>query len=368
MAGSIRAKPQASGTATNFMTPMFSRYILAVALTIVATAPSFAQGPAKDRLADGVERGLAFLALLQEKDGAWLANGTKHPAITSLAVMAFLSAGHVPGEGPYRDNLEKGVRWVLAQQRPDGIFSSTEWDEMYQHGICTLMLCEVAPMCDTKLAKEIRPKIEKAVKLILQGQRQEPAARGGWRYRLVGTDADISVSGWQILALRAARNLGCDVPAERIDIAMRFIHQCRDTRSGGFTYVPGSQVTLACTGTCVLALELAGKERHHARETLQAGSYLLKNPLGPNEPHFHYTVYYCSQAMFQLGNNYWHIYRPRCTHCFWTASSATAAGSSTIASAAPTPPRCRFSRLTVEYRLLPIYQRNEDSDPASRAP
>src|SRR2546421_123342 len=86
---------------------------------------------------------------------------------------------------------------------------------LLHHGICTLMLCEVAAMADAKLAKEIRPKLEKAVKLILQAQRTEQAFRGGWRYRVNSPDADISVSGWQILALRAARNLGCDVPAQR---------------------------------------------------------------------------------------------------------------------------------------------------------
>ncbi len=330
--------------------------------TFLIVAPAFAQAPPKDRLADSVERGLAFLALLQEKDGSWLANGIKHPAITSLAVMAFLSAGHVPGEGPYQENVEKGVRWVLAQQRPDGIFSTTEWDEMYQHGICTMMLCEVAAMSDAKLAKEIRPKLEKAVKLILQGQRAEPVVRGGWRYRLVGNDADISVSGWQILALRAARNLGCDVPAERIDLAVQFIQQCRDARSGGFAYTPGSQSTLACTGTCVLALELCGKDRHHSRETLQAGSYLLKNPLLAHETHFYYTAYYCSQAMFQLGNNYWNVYRPR-LHALLLDSQQRNGGWLTndgLGSSYATA--MAILALTVEYRFLPIYQRDEESE------
>src|SRR5215475_7870163 len=197
-------------------------------LLVLLAAPAFGQAKAKDRLAEGVDRGLAFLALLQEKDGAWIASGNKSPAVTSLAVMAFLSAGHVPGEGPYQANVDKGIRWVLAQQRPDGLFATQDYGEMYHHGICTMMLCEVAAMTDAKLAGEIKPKLEKAVKLILKAQRTEPGVyRGGWRYRIDGNDADISVTGWQILALRGARNLGCDVPAERIDLALKFVQQCR---------------------------------------------------------------------------------------------------------------------------------------------
>jgi hypothetical protein len=283
-------------------------------LLVLVIAPGvFGQGIHKDRLTDSVDRSLVFLASQQGKDGAWpMGNQGSHPAITSLAIMAYLSAGHVPGEGPYQANIEKGIRWVLDKQQPNGLFSIQTWEDMYQHGISTLMLCEVAAMSDAKTTREIKPRLEKAVKLILQGQRNENSVnRGGWRYRLDANDADMSVSGWQILALRAARNLGCDVPAERIDLAMQFVQQCRDPRTGGFFYTPGSHVTSACTGTGILALELCGKERHHSREALLGGSYLLKNPLRYNEPHFFYAAYYNSQAMFQLGNNYWHIFRPQ---------------------------------------------------------
>src|SRR5688572_7675237 len=122
--------------------------ILGPILLAVWAAPVLAQAPPKDRLVDSVDRGLAFLALLQEKDGAWQGNGIKHPAITSLAVMAFLSAGHVPGEGPYKDNIDRGIRWVLQKHQPSGQFAAEGFDDMYQHGICTMMLCEVAAMTD----------------------------------------------------------------------------------------------------------------------------------------------------------------------------------------------------------------------------
>ena len=40
----------------------------------------------------------------------------------------------------------------------------------------------------------------------------------------------MSVTGWQLLALRAAKNIGCDVPGERIDMAVEYVLRCRDSQ------------------------------------------------------------------------------------------------------------------------------------------
>src|SRR5262245_5074647 len=74
---------------------------LAAALALAAAAPA-AEPPARDTPADkAVQRGLAFLANAQNRDGSWNSYGGRSVAVTGLAVMAFLSAGHVPGEGRY---------------------------------------------------------------------------------------------------------------------------------------------------------------------------------------------------------------------------------------------------------------------------
>src|SRR5262249_57606758 len=85
---------------------------LLILLLAVMPAPA-AEPPAKNTPLDrAVDRALAYLHNTQDRtDGAWRAGNQKNPAITSLAVMAFLSAGHVPGEGRYGPTLEKGVRW-----------------------------------------------------------------------------------------------------------------------------------------------------------------------------------------------------------------------------------------------------------------
>jgi hypothetical protein len=323
----------------------------------LAAAP--AQQAGRDRVDRSIEQALSFLRSMQEPDGAWQAHG-KNPAITSLAVMAFLSAGHVPREGPYGDTVEKGIRWVLRAQQPNGLIAAAAGHEMYHHGICTLMLAEVAGMTDAKLGAEVRQRLEKAVKVILQAQRTSGPHRGGWRYRVVGSDADMSVTGWQLLALRAAKNLGCDIPPQRIDLAVDYIKRCRDRATGGFCYTPGGGLTVACTGTGVLGLEICGKSHHHAPEALQAGSFLIKNPPRWQDHHFFYSVYYCSQATFQLGNNYWSYFRPQLhkvlldnqrSNGSWVGNDGYGANYGTAMA---------VLALTVEYRYLPIYQRGEE--------
>jgi hypothetical protein len=343
---------------------LFSLSLAVLLAHVPRHAPAQAAG--RDRVEQAVERALAFLKGVQETDGAWHGGNDKNPAITALAVMAFLSAGHVPGEGPYADTVERGVRWVLGRQQPNGLIASVGGHEMYHHGICTLMLAEVAGMTQGKLATEVKTKLEKAVAVILKAQRTSGHYAGGWRYQVASADADMSVTGWQLLALRAAKNLGCDVPTERIDLAVDYIRRSRDPRSGGFGYTPGGGYTIPCTGTGILGLEICGKDRHHSREALQAGSLLIKNPPRWNEGHFFYAVYYCSQATFQLGNNYWNFYRPQLHkelldnqqgNGAWIGTDGYGPGYGTAMS---------VLALTVEHRFLPIYQRGEDPAPGAR--
>ena len=340
-----------------------------MALLYAASVGGAAEPSAKEKepVDKAVDRALEFLAATQDKnDGSWKSGNARSPAVTSLAVMAFLSAGHVPGEGKYGAVVEKGVRWVLAAQQPNGLFSNDNNSEMYNHGISTLMLAEVAGMVDGKLGEEVRKKLEKAVGIILRAQRNSGNERGGWRYTVQHAGgSDMSVTGWQIMALRACKNLGCDVPAERIDRAVDYIKRSQDQSGGGFRYTPTDGVTVPCTGTGILALELCGKDRHHSPEALKAGYFLIKKENLPhaNQPHFSYSMYYCSQATFQLGDNYWGAFKPKMHEVLLAMQKSNGSWPGNSSDSYIGPQYCTAMAvlaLTVEYRYLPIYQRGEE--------
>jgi hypothetical protein len=339
--------------------------LICLALVLAAARPAAAE-PTRDTPLDrAVDRALVFLQNNQQKDGSWQDNGRSSMAVTSLSVMAFLSAGHVPGEGRYGATVEKGVRWVLKQQASNGLLSAEGHGEMYHHGISTLMLAEVAGMTQGELAKEVRTRLVKAVLLIKNAQRTAGRDRGGWHYvARQEPGSDMSLTGWQIMALRASKNVGCDVPSEVIDRAIGYVKSCQEARTGGFCYTPFSySPSIACTGTGILALEVCGKDEHLCAEVLKAGGHLIKNPPRWGGPFFYYSIYYCSQAGFQLGDNYWKVIRKELHETLLSRqldNGSWVGGGSDANHGAPYCTAMAVLALTVEYRFLPIYQRGEE--------
>ncbi len=310
-----------------------------------------------------VARALRYLASQQLPSGAWrIERVGESTAATSLALMAFLAAGHVPGEGPYGEVLERGLRWVLEHQEANGmIVHRRSHGPMYSHGISTLMLAEMTGMVQEPLQSQCREALERAVRLILQAQAipKPTNHRGGWRYQPTSRDSDLSVTGWQLLALRAAKDIGCDVPADAIDLAIAYVKRCSTRGNRGFSYQPGGSTTPTRSGTGILSLEVCGA--HRCPEVLGAANYLMERPLRPNDHYFFYGVYYCTIGMFKVGGEYWaatwkHIrdillssQRPDGS---WQAMTGSERSHGTIYATS-----MAVLALTVEYRFLPIYQR-----------
>ena len=312
-----------------------------------------------------VRRALDYLKSSQKPDGAWESGGFgRATSITSLSVMAFLAAGHVPGEpGPYREAIEKGIRYVLINQKPNGLLTSnTSHGPMYCHGISTLMLAEVVGMSsDPALAEQARGALSRAVDLIVKAQElsKSPSQAGGWRYQPTSRDSDLSVSGWQVMALRAAKSAGCAVPSGQIDKALAYVKTCAVRDGGGFAYQPGQAANNPRTGTGILALEICGD--HSTPEAVAGAEYLLKHPPRWSSEYFFYEAYYCSQAMFQVGDRYFSEYYPKLVSILlerqdpegsWLSGDGNdrSGGRSYCTAMA-------VLALAVEYRYLPIYQR-----------
>ncbi len=339
--------------------------VLFVLLACCCLGSARAQEKDSDALEKSVNKALKYLKEKQEPDGCWKLGTQKSTAATSLAIMAFLSAGHVPGEGKYAEVIDKGVRWVAEAQQSVGLpvlntSSGANSYEMYSLGISTLMLAEVNGMVDAKLAPKVKKGVEKGITLILKSQRLVEPCKGGWRYSFDSPDADVSVTGWQLLALKAAKNIGCDVPAQRIQLALGYIKSSQEKKSGGFHYTPGGQVTAPCTATAILCLELC--EAHHTEAAKSGGAYLLQHPPNWQDNYFSYHAYYCAQAAFQLGGNYWDFYRPRLHKILFAEQAANGSWlpAAEAGFGASYSTSMSVLALTVEYRYLPLYQRGDD--------
>lgn len=320
-------------------------------------------GGRRQQIDQAIVRALEFLAQQQLDSGAWSSEEIgPSPACTSLAIMAFLAAGHVPGEGPYAVQIERGIRWVLDQQHATGLFSDPHLSgAMYTHGICTLMLAEVLGMTAQDSSKRIRLGLEQAVELILIAQdvHKDPRNAGGWRYLPGSRDSDLSATGWQLLALRAAKNVGCDIPAESIDRAVAYVKKCAVDGNEGFGYQPSGNSTAVRAGTGILCLEICGE--HHSAEALGAANYLLRRPLRNHDSFFYYGVYYCTVGMFQIGGQHWDVVRDQLEPLVlglqrpdgrWEPLQQDENRAGVIYSTS-----LAVLALAVEYQYLPIYQR-----------
>jgi len=334
-----------------------------------------------NKLDNAVDRALAFLARSQGSDGSYETHYSGQPAVTALCTMAFLSRGHLPDDGKYQQQILRSVDYVLDAQATDGtimvqgVSSSrgAHFEGNYNHAISGLMLTEVYGMTNESRQARIGRAIDQALKLSRSQQtrrKQYPEDGGGWRYmkRFGVTDSDLSVTAWQLMFLRSARNAEFNVPEKWIEEAMQYVHRTFDPREQGFRYGlrgEDNYCSRGMVGAGVVSLSLGGE--HESEKAQQAGKWILRSSFdvynyGRGEDRYHYSAFYCSQAVFQLGDEYWFQFYPKLLDILVKNQNSDGSWdsekngndnkygsyySTALAVLALTPP----------YQILPIYQR-----------
>ena len=118
-----------------------------------------------------------------------------------LALLAFLGAGHTDDEGPYADNVRRGLHFLIASRAEDGWIAGPDpMCAIYEHAIAAIALSEAYGMTRSPRARDAA---QRAVN-VLQRARNPHL---GWRYASNGEN-DTSVTAWCTLALYAAREAG----------------------------------------------------------------------------------------------------------------------------------------------------------------
>ncbi len=297
------------------------------------------------RIDESVERALEYLASRQQRNGSFPTQNQGQPGVTSLCVMAFVAQGHMPGEGPYGEQLDQALRFIVNCQKKNGLLAfvgpngkriSRIVDHdigspaAYNHALSGLLLSEVFAMGGGDLEKN-QEAIELAIEATLEMQawpKRNKSDVGGWRYvnqsnNRGSFDSDLSVTGWHLMFLRSAKNAGFDVPQAPITDAVNYVRRCFQSKYDTFIHLATDQQdrrSRGMAGAGILAMAHAGL--HDSQEARNSGKWLLEQGFAnynesryytrPNwtDDRYHYGVFCSCQAMYQLGGEYWKQFFP----------------------------------------------------------
>ncbi|MSR59840.1 MAG: hypothetical protein EXS05_19750 [Planctomycetaceae bacterium] len=226
--------------------------------------------------------------------------------LTALALLAFLGSNYTHEDNLYSDTVDRGLRWLIAQQDTDGYLGgrANRYAGMYCHGMATIALGEAYGMTKDPALRE---PLARAVQYLVE--RQNPSD-GGWRYTKAD-NGDVSMFGWQLMALRSAHTAGVQVPRDTITRAREFLDtHLADLRTRGLSRQGGlagyrklDPPKRAMTAEALFCKQMLGQKRTSAAAT-EAVDYLLQSlPSRPQQDVYYW--YYGTLAMYHHGGEPW---------------------------------------------------------------
>jgi hypothetical protein len=245
---------------------------------------------------------------------------------------------------------------------------------MYSHAFATLFLAEIYGMTHRE---DVREKLQKAVDFVVRSQNAE----GGWRYEPYSPESDMSIVVCQVIALRAARNIGIRVPKSTVDRASRYVVDSAITEGGfqqfgmhsSFRDEPGtfryqkdvhSRSSFPLTAAGVTALNGLGI---YSDELIAKGiEYLSANLTSFNKREgqrkkghyfFWYGHYYAVQAMYVAGGPQWETYFDELREVLLELQEKDGSWPNQTGPGRSFGTAMAVLMLEIPYRFLPIFQR-----------
>ena len=277
-----------------------------------------------------VEAALVWLAAHQYSDGGWSMNlndpgdgqfrpacpcfgqcsgssiehlDLKRHASTGLALLCFLGAGYTHQEGKYKDNVYRAINFLMSTMRdkqedptdtryPGQFSSSNSRHLMYEQGIATFALCEAFQMTKDPLLRE---SCQTAINYVVNAEHYD----GSWGY-MPRTVGDLSIVGWQVMALRSAAS--SDLQINRHDVVRmdKFLNTQMSADGSGYGY-RSQKPTPTMTAIGLLMRIYRGWSVDDPR--IQRGMFsLIENQPSKNDMYFNY---YATQAIFYSKSSFW---------------------------------------------------------------
>lgn len=266
-----------------------------------------------------VQAALRWLAAHQDADGHWSlsdfathgkcncgAKGSRNDlAATSLALLCYIAHGEThrgtEGTHAYTKQVEAGIKWLVKQQNPDGSFKGQE--PLYCLGMAVMALCEDYNNsgCDPILEVPCR----KAIKYVVWAQNPD---LGGWRYR-PRSSSDLSITCWQIQALKDGQLAGITPPRETLEKATKFLKDVSFPKGDGYHYrssTKDERPSMVAAGLlCRQYLYGISGGKDFSNPAMSKGyERLMQNPPSPRFHHMYY-YYYATLVMFNIGGKPW---------------------------------------------------------------
>lgn len=254
-----------------------------------------------DQTERAVNLALEWFNRTQEEDGHWdcaKQGGEKghDVAATGASMLCYFGWGAKHTEdGPHREKITKAINWLVASLDEKGGLAG---GNMYDQGIGTMALAEAYGL--TKDPALLEP-LQRAVDYILNAQHP---TEGGWRYRPGEAKGDLSVTGWQVMALISARMAGAKVPEERIDLAKSFLNSVSSGKAAGeYAYQKEGRPSMCMTAVGMFCQQLLGRPPHDPRQMASA-QYLVDGMPNAKQRDYYYW-YYGTVALYQHQGPSW---------------------------------------------------------------
>jgi hypothetical protein len=263
-----------------------------------------------------VAAGQKWLVSHQAADGHWSLDGFDEAgrcncsgfgihndiAATAFGLLPLLGAGetHKNPNVLYRDNVNRGLRYLLLKEKDDGDFGAG----MYAQGLATIAICEAYGMT---LDADLQKPAQRAIDFIRAAQSDS----GGWRYQ-PREGGDTSVVGWQLMALKSGQMAGLVVQDDgnpTLANASRWLDSCVKPDGGSYSYQPKDDPTPTMTAVGLLCRLYLGTSTQD--EGIRAGIARLKRTPPPKGLPSIYYYYYATQVFHHVGGPDWKFWNER---------------------------------------------------------
>lgn len=220
-------------------------------IVVMLGAGHLGRADVPEKYQPAVQKGLEWLAKQQNKDGSWSGRAQSADVdATAMAGLALLMEGSTATNGKYAEPIRKAIEWMrdnCQDGADDGLIGSRNRLDRtnYMVGQASAVLflaCARARAekidgkgLEARLAKARQRELDDVIKRAVQFIAKAQSSTGGWFYisaKEAQDQEEASSTMPQVLALRAARLAGIELPKETLPKAFAYLEKMTTERGG----------------------------------------------------------------------------------------------------------------------------------------